>query len=234
MSSHSHHHHPEDHFAASAMVRDIVIGMADGLTVPFALAAGLSGAMVESGIIITAGLAEIAAGAIAMGLGGYLAGRTDVEHFKRERRREELETIEMPEKEAEEVAAIFRSYGLDEADVKTVVKSIASDHGRWVDFMMKFELGLDEPDPRRARNSAVTISLSYIIGGLIPLSPYFWIHKAETALAFSIAVTLVALFVFGYIKGLFIIARPWRSAFQTLFVGGTAGAAAFFIAKWIA
>jgi vacuolar iron transporter family protein len=216
------------------MVRDIVIGMADGLTVPFALAAGLSGVSLGSGVIITAGLAEIAAGSIAMGLGGYLAGRTDIEHFKWERRREEQETIDIPEHEAEEVATIFRSYGLPENEVQTVVKAIRSDRERWIDFMMKFELGLDEPDPRRARNSALTIGLSYVVGGLIPLSPYFWVHTPAQALQISIAVTLVALFVFGYVKGQLTIARPWRSAFQTLFVGGAAGSAAFAIARWIA
>ena len=165
--------HVEQHFTASAAVRDIVIGMADGLTVPFALAAGLSGAVDSSGLIITAGLAEVAAGAIAMGLGGYLAARTDVEHYASERAIEEREIDEIPEREADEVASVFRAYGLDESNVQQVVRAIRSDRTRWVDFMMKFELGLDPPDPGRARASALTIAGSYVVGGLIPLSPYF-------------------------------------------------------------
>ncbi|HEY1785586.1 MAG TPA: VIT1/CCC1 transporter family protein, partial [Pirellulales bacterium] len=164
--------HVEQHFTASAAVRDIVIGMADGLTVPFALAAGLSGAVDSSGLIITAGLAEVAAGSIAMGLGGYLAARTDAEHYESERATEEREIDEIPQREAEEVASVFRAYGLDESNVDQVVRTICSDRARWVDFMMKFELGLDPPDPHRARASALTIAGSYIVGGLIPLSPY--------------------------------------------------------------
>lgn len=156
--------HVEKHFTSSETIRDIVIGMSDGLTVPFALAAGLSGAVEATGIIITAGLAEVAAGAIAMGLGGYLAARTDAEHFASERAREEKETEEMPEVEAAEVAAVLRSYGLEDDKAAAVVASIRGDKKRWVDFMMRFELGLEEPDPKRARNSAVTIALSYIAG----------------------------------------------------------------------
>src|SRR5438270_4093732 len=163
--------HVERHFTASDIVRDVVIGMSDGLTVPFALAAGLSGAVQEPWIIITAGLAEVAAGSIAMGLGGYLAARTDAEHYAAERSREERETVEMPEEEAAEVAYVFRGYGLPEDAVRQVVSAIRSDRRRWVDFMMKFELGLEEPDPRRARASALTIALSYIAGGLVPLLP---------------------------------------------------------------
>ena len=165
--------HVEKHFTASETVRDIVIGMSDGLTVPFALAAGLSGAVEATGIIVTAGLAEVAAGAIAMGLGGYLAARTDAEHFASERAREERETEEMPDEEAAEVAAVLKSYGLEEDKVAAVVAAIRADKKRWVDFMMRFELGLEEPDPKRARNSALTIALSYIAGGFVPLAPLF-------------------------------------------------------------
>src|SRR6202166_23732 len=165
--------HVEKHFTATETVRDIVIGMSDGLTVPFALAAGLSGAVDAASIIITAGLAEIAAGSIAMGLGGYLAARTDAEHFASERAREEQETKEMPEKEATEVADVLRSYGLGDDKVAAVVDSIRADKKRWVDFMMRFELGLEEPDPKRAARSAFTIAVSYIAGGLVPLAPYF-------------------------------------------------------------
>ena len=225
--------HVEKHFTASETVRDIVIGMSDGLTVPFALAAGLSGAVEATGIIITAGLAEVAAGSIAMGLGGYLAARTDAEHFASERAREERETKEMPEEEAAEVAAVLRSYGLDDDKVAAVVDSIRADKKRWVDFMMRFELGLEEPDPKRARNSAVTIALSYIAGGLVPLAPYFFLRSVHSALIGSVVVTLLALLVFGYVKGRFTTAKPFRSAWQTVVVGGLAATAAFVIAKAI-
>ena len=225
--------HVEKHFTASETVRDIVIGMSDGLTVPFALAAGLSGAVEVTTIIITAGLAEVAAGAIAMGLGGYLAARTDAEHFASERAREERETKDMPETEAAEVADVFRSYGLIDATVATVVQAIRADKKRWVDFMMRFELGLEEPNPKRARNSALTIALSYIAGGMVPLAPYFFFRSVHTALIGSVVVTLLALLVFGYVKGRFTTAKPLRSAWQTVVVGGLAATAAFVIAKAI-
>jgi VIT1/CCC1 family predicted Fe2+/Mn2+ transporter len=229
--------HVEKHFTASETIRDIVIGMSDGLTVPFALAAGLAGAaeaaQIGTGVIITAGLAEIAAGSIAMGLGGYLAARTDAEHFASERAREERETVEMPDEEEAEVARVFRGYGLDEDTVTAVVKAIRSDRDRWVDFMMKFELGLEEPDPRRARVSALTIALSYIGGGLVPLLPYFFFTAPQSALLASVVVTLGALLGFGYIKGRFTTSRPFRSAWQTAAVGGLAAAAAFLIALLI-
>ena len=225
--------HVEKHFTSSESVRDIVIGMSDGLTVPFALAAGLSGAVESSGIIVTAGLAEVAAGAIAMGLGGYLAARTDAEHFVSERAREEREVEEMPEREATEVADVLRSYGLEEDKVASVVHSIRADKQRWVDFMMRFELGLEKPDPKRASRSALTIALSYISGGLVPLAPYFFFASVQSALVGSVIVTLLALLVFGYVKGRFTTAKPFRSAWQTVVVGGLAATAAFVIAKAI-
>ena len=225
--------HAEKHFTASEYVRDIVIGMSDGLTVPFALAAGLSGAVDSTAIIITAGLAEVAAGAIAMGLGGYLAAKTDSEHFASERAREEQETEERPEKEAAEVADVLRSYGLEDDKVEAVVTSIRADKKRWVDFMMRFELGLEEPDPKRARNSALTIALSYVVGGMVPLAPYFFLRSIHSALIASVIVTLLALLVFGYVKGRFTTAKPLRSAWQTVVVGGLAATAAFVIAKAI-
>jgi len=225
--------HTEQHFTASEIVRDIVIGMSDGLTVPFALAAGLSGAVNATNVVITAGLAEVAAGSIAMGLGGYLAAKTDAEHYATERATEERETLEIPEKEAEEVADVFRSYGLDEATVQAVVAGIRSDRGRWVDFMMKFELGLEEPDPKRAGRSALTIAGSYIAGGLVPLVPYFFSTSVRSALWTSVVLTLLALLVFGYVKGQFTVRAPWRSAGQTALVGGLAASAAFLLAKLI-
>lgn len=226
--------HVETHFTASDTVRDIVIGMSDGLTVPFALAAGLSGAVDNPHIIVTAGMAEIVAGAIAMGLGGYLAARVDVEHYAAERQREQRETVEMPEEEAAEVAQIFRAYGLDEPNVAALVNTLRADRDRWVDFMMRFELGLEEPDPRRARTSAWTIALSYMAGGLVPLAPYMMLGSVHRGLIGSIVLTLVTLFIFGYIKGHYTTARPLPSAVQTTLVGGLAAGAAFLLAKWVA
>jgi VIT1/CCC1 family predicted Fe2+/Mn2+ transporter len=226
--------HVEKHFTSSATVRDIVIGMADGLTVPFALAAGLSGAVDSTRVVITAGLAEIAAGSIAMGLGGYLAARTDAEHYASERAREARETVEIPEEERREVAELFEGYGLSAALSKQAADDMSRDKRRWIDFMMRFELGLEEPDPRRARTSALTIALSYVAGGLVPLAPYFVFRTMGGALRASIVLTLLALLVFGYIKGRFTVKRPFRSAWQTAVVGGLAAAAAFVIAKLIA
>src|ERR1700760_3259310 len=193
--------HTEQHFEASESVRDVVIGMSDGLTVPFALAAGLSGTVSQTWLIVIAGLAEIAAGSIAMGLGGYLAARTDRDHYESERQREIRETVELPDKERDEVADIFRGYGMSESEIIPVVRAISADHKRWVDFMMRFELGFEEPDPKRARNSAVTIAVSYVVGGLVPLAPYILMTELYRALTVSIGVTLGALFVFGVVKG---------------------------------
>jgi VIT1/CCC1 family predicted Fe2+/Mn2+ transporter len=216
------------------MPRDVVIGMADGLTVPFALAAGLSGTVgIGPGIVVIAGLAEIAAGSIAMGLGGYLAARTDRDHYLSERAREYRETVEVPDREIEEVADVFRGYGMAEADLAPVVRAISSDQKRWVDFMMRFELGFEEPDPKRARNSAVTIAASYIAGGLVPLTPYMLAGDLYTGLKISVGVTLVALFAFGYVKGRMTGISPWRGGLQTVTIGGLASAAAFGLARWI-
>jgi len=229
------HHapHAETHFEASETVRDVVIGMSDGLTVPFALAAGLSGTVSQTAIIVIAGLAEIAAGSIAMGLGGYLAARTDRDHYQSERDREIRETIELPDKERDEVADIFRGYGMSEAEITPVVRAISADQKRWVDFMMRFELGFEEPDPKRARNSAATIAISYVLGGLVPLGPYMLVSDLSRALAISVAVTLVALFIFGFVKGRMTGISPWRGGLQTVVIGGLASAAAFGIAKFI-
>jgi VIT1/CCC1 family predicted Fe2+/Mn2+ transporter len=225
--------HVEKHFEASDTVRDVVIGMADGLTVPFALAAGLSGTVHSTQIVVIAGLAEIAAGSIAMGLGGYLAARTDRDHYISEREREMRETLELPEKETEEVADVFRGYGMPEEDLAPVVKAICSDRKRWVDFMMRFELGFEEPDPKRARNSAATIAVSYVLGGLVPLAPYVLVGELYRALSLSVGVTLVALFIFGYVKGKMTGISPLRGGLQTVIIGGLASAAAFGLAKAI-
>jgi vacuolar iron transporter family protein len=225
--------HIEKHFTSGATVRDIVIGMSDGLTVPFALAAGLSGAISTTSIIVTAGLAEIAAGSIAMGLGGYLAARSDAEHYASERVREQLEVKEKADVEKEEVAEVFQSYGLTAEESAPIVEALSQRPDAWVDFMMRFELGLEEPDPKRALRSALTIAGAYIAGGLIPLTPYILVSHAQTALLVSVAATLVALTIFGYVKGHFTGAVPIRSAFQTVLIGGLAAAAAFLIARLI-
>lgn len=225
--------HTEKHFTSSEVVRDIVIGMADGLTVPFALAAGLSGAVDTTNIIVIAGIAEIAAGSIAMGLGGYLAAKSDAEHYYSERKREETEVKEVPEIEKKEVSGILQVYGLTEEESAPVVKAIARKPKAWIDFMMRFELGLEEPDPKRARNSAMTIAASYIAGGFIPLSPYIFTSLPHTALIISVLITLIALCIFGYVKGKFVGTVPFKNALQTVFTGGLAAGAAFFIARLI-
>jgi VIT1/CCC1 family predicted Fe2+/Mn2+ transporter len=223
----------EQHFTAPEAVRDVVIGMSDGLTVPFALAAGLTGAIAQTNLIITAGLAEIAAGSIAMGLGGYLAARTEAEHYYAELQREYREVAVVPEKEAEEVAEVFADYGVTNEESAAVIASFRKRPDDWVRFMMRFELGLEEPHPQRALRSAATIAASYIVGGVIPLSAYFATTDVPTALHWSVGITLTALAVFGFIKGHFTGTSKIRSAGQTLIVGGVAAAAAFELAKLV-
>ena len=225
--------HVERHFTAGEVVRDVVIGMSDGLTVPFALAAGISGAIDNSRLVVVAGLAEIAAGSIAMGLGGYLAARSDAEHYASERLREEREVEEIPDEEAREVQQVFTEYGLTREEAAPVIEAMTKKPKEWVDFMMRFELGLEEPNPKRAVQSAATIAGSYVAGGFIPLSPYMIIHSSRQALLWSALVTLVALGVFGYVKGRFTGSKPRRSALQTVVIGGLAAGAAFLIAKAI-
>lgn len=225
--------HIEKHFTAGDTVRDIVIGMSDGLTVPFALAAGLTGAVSETHLITTAGFAEIAAGSIAMGLGGYLAARGDAEHYVQEKAREEEEIKTVPDNEAQEVRDIFKSYGLTESESATVVDSLRNRPTDWVAFMMRFELGLEEPKRSRAWKSAVTIAGAYIVGGSIPLSSYLFVSDIRVALRLSIIVTLMALATFGSIKGRFTGVPMLRSALQTSIIGGIAAGAAFILARWI-
>jgi len=223
--------HIEKHFTSTEVVRDIVIGMSDGLTVPFALAAGLTGVVAASHIIVTAGLAEVAAGSIAMGLGGYLAARGDAEHFASERKREQHEVQVLPEVEAQEVAAVFESYGLTLEESAPVVAALQKRPEAYVDFMMRFELGLEAPDPKRALTSAMTIAGAYIVGGLIPLCPYFLLSQVQSALTWSVAVTLIALAVFGFFKAKATGAPAARGALQTVLIGGLAATAAFLIAR---
>ena len=225
--------HIERHFTSSEVVRDIVIGMSDGLTVPFALAAGLTGAINSTGIIVTAGLAEIAAGSIAMGLGGYLAARSDAEHYTKEREREKKEVAEIPHEEMREVAEVFQAYGLTEDETWPIVQALRRQPSNWIDFMMRFELGLEKPDPKRAVVSAFTIAGAYVAGGFIPLAPYIFSHSTSAALLLSVAMTLVALVIFGFVKGRFTGTKPIRSALQTALIGSAAAGAAFAIARLI-
>ena len=226
--------HIEQHFSGSDTVRDVVIGMADGLTVPFALAAGISGALTSTHIVVTAGLAEIAAGSIAMGLGGYLAAKSDAEHFFNEQRREEKEILAKPDAERQEIVDIFQQYGVTAEECAPIVVALERKPEAWRDFMMRFELGLEAPIPARAVRSAATIGGSYIVGGLVPLAPYIMMNDSGRALAVSAAITLVALLVFGFVKGHFTGVPKMRGALQTALVGSLAASVAYLIAKFIA
>lgn len=232
-ASHDYHHHTEEHLRSSEILTDIVIGMSDGLTVPFALAAGLSGAVKDVHLIIIAGIAEIAAGSIAMGLGGYLAGKTAQDHYNSELRREYEEIETVPEIEKEEVRVFFKGLGLSRGVQDQAVEELIKDKNRWADFMMKHELGLEKPDPRRARKSAFNIGASYIVGGLIPLSPYFFVSDGISGLKISAAVTLLCLFIFGYFKSRLTGTHPLQGALKVAFIGAMAAGCAFGIAKWI-
>lgn len=225
--------HTEKHFTGSQKVRDVVIGMSDGLTVPFALTAGLTGAVASNMIIITAGMAEIIAGSIAMGLGGYLAGITDYQHYHSEKKREYWEVQHLPDKEKEEIREILSEYGIGNKYQDGFIEDLAKDPDRWVDFMMRFELKLEEPEPKQARNSALLIALSYVIGGFVPLSAYFFTPGPITGLYYSVGITLCALFTFGYLKSKVTGQSPIAGALKTTFIGALASAAAFVIASLI-
>jgi VIT1/CCC1 family predicted Fe2+/Mn2+ transporter len=223
--------HKEEHLGSSVFITDIVIGMSDGLTVPFALAAGLSGAVQSNSVVITAGIAEIVAGSIAMGLGGYLAGKTALEHFQSELKREYAEVELLPEKEKEEVKLVFAQYGLNEQTQNIIAEDLSKDKDKWVDFMMKYELGLEKPDPNRARNSAATIGISYIVGGLIPLTAYFFTRTPVEGLMISALLTIICLFIFGYFKSKVTGQPPLPGAVKVTLIGIAAASAAFLVAK---
>ncbi len=225
--------HHEHHLKSSDTIRDIVIGMSDGLTVPFALAAGLSGAVNSSGIVVTAGIAEIVAGSIAMGLGGFLAGRTEADHYDSELKREYEEVERVPEQEKAEVKEVFAGFGLSQALQNQIADEMAKDKDVWVDFMMRYELGLEKPQANRATQSAITIGVSYIVGGIIPLSPYIFEHNSQIALYYSCGITMICLFVFGYLKSRVTGQPAVTGALKVLFIGVLAAAAAFLMAKWI-
>jgi VIT1/CCC1 family predicted Fe2+/Mn2+ transporter len=231
MDTHLHHQHVESHLKSTDLLRDVVIGMSDGLTVPFALAAGLSGAVANSAIIVIAGIAEICAGSIAMGLGGYLSGKTEQDHYASEIKREYDEVENLREVELSETKEFFAGIGLSTALQDQATEEIARDKDRWVDFMMKYELGLEKPDPKRATKSALNIGISYAVGGIIPLSPYFFIDTPLEALEISVAITLLCLFIFGYFKSRVTGVHPWLGAFQVTMIGAMAAAAAFGVAK---
>lgn len=224
----------EQHFRSSEKVRDFVIGMSDGLTVPFALAAGLSGAVDSTAIVITAGLAEIAAGSIAMGLGGYLAGQTEIEHYNSEERREYEEIEKLHEVEIRETKEIFAEYGLDEETQEKIAREMAKNPKKWVDFMMRFELGLERPDKNRALQSAFIIGISYVVGGLIPLAAYFFTESSQQGLIYSTITTVICLVIFGLIKSKLTGQPLFKGAMRVAMVGALAAAAAFAIAKLIA
>lgn len=227
----THLHHEEQHLKNSDLLTDIVIGMSDGLTVPFALAAGLSGAVDSTGIIVIAGIAEIAAGSIAMGLGGYLAGKTEQDHYNSEVKREFYEVENLREKEIEETKEFFSNIGLSEELQNRATEEISRDKKHWVDFMMKYELGLAKPDPKRATKSALNIGLSYVVGGLVPLSPYFFVASPAEGLKISVILTLLCLFVFGFFKSKITGVNPWAGALRVMLIGAVAAGAAFGVAK---
>ena len=236
MDTHLHHdrkQHKEQHMKSSEMLRDIVIGMSDGLTVPFALAAGLSGAVSSTAIIVIAGIAEVAAGSIAMGLGGYLAGKTEQDHYHSEEKREYHEVENLRERELEETKEFFANIGLSEDLQNKATEEIAKDKKQWVDFMMKYELGLEKPDPKRATKSALNIGLSYIVGGMVPLSPYFFVNSPSEGLKISAFVTLICLFIFGYFKSRLTGINPLWGALRVMFIGAVAAGAAFGVAKLV-
>jgi VIT1/CCC1 family predicted Fe2+/Mn2+ transporter len=225
--------HEEKHFKSSDLVKDIVIGMSDGLTVPFALAAGLSGAVSSNILIITAGMAEIVAGSIAMGLGGYLAGKTDVEHYQSELKREYEEVETVPEKEMQEVREVFGEYGISPGLQDQVAIELSQNSQKWVDFMMRFELGMEKPDVNRATRSALNIGLSYAFGGIVPLIGYFITKTPREGLFISAVVTVLCLFIFGYIKTKLTGSKPLWGAVKTVFTGVLAAGAAYVIARMI-
>ena len=227
----THLHHYEEHFSSSAFIGDVVIGMSDGLTVPFALAAGLSGAVDSNALVITAGIAEIVAGSIAMGLGGFLAGQTEVEHYAAEQKREYWEVENLREREVNETKEVFANMGVGAHLLDEIVENIAKDKDKWVEFMMKHELNMQKPDPRQAQKSAITIGGSYVAGGLVPLLPYFFTKTPAEGLLFSAVATLICLFVFGYFKSKATGQEPWRGALKVMLIGAVAAAAAFGVAK---
>ncbi len=233
MSSIPHHSHHEKHSGSSQALRDLVVGLSDGLTVPFALAAGLTGVVSSNSLIIFAGLAEIIAGTISMGLGGFLAGKTEIENYEGEKIREEREIKEIPQEEKEEIRQLLGNYGITPETQEKVAEDLSRNPGLWVDFMMRFELGLVKPDPRQAVSSALRIGLSYAVGGLVPLSAYLFTPSPLAGLAYSSGFTLVCLLLFGYWKARLTGQPPLRGALTVTLTGVLAAGAAFGLAHLI-
>jgi VIT1/CCC1 family predicted Fe2+/Mn2+ transporter len=225
--------HAEKHQGDSQTVRDLILGIADGLTVPFALAAGVSGAVAGSGLVVTAGLAEIVAGAISMGLGGYLAARTEAQHYSKEYAREVRETQQIPDEERAEVAEILGRYGVREPVLSSVVDEIARDQHGWVEFMMRNELGLERPDTNAAPRSAALVGGGYALGGVFPLAAYFFVPDAHVALLWSCVLTSIALIGFGAMRARFLKTPIVPGSLTTWFIGAVAAGAAYALARLV-
>jgi VIT1/CCC1 family predicted Fe2+/Mn2+ transporter len=213
------------------LVKDIIIGMSDGLTVPFALTAGLSGILSTNHLIIVSGLSEIVAGCISMGLGGYLAGQSEVEHYDTELKRENNEIEISPGVELKEVENIFMEMGVDGPLSKQVALQISKDKDRWADFMMKLELEIERPAKNRASKSAGTIALSYLVGGFIPLFPYILTNSSKIGFNVSCMVTILALIIFGYFKSKLTGQPIIKGTIKIALIGIVAASAAYFLAK---
>lgn len=226
-------HHHETHSGPSQTLRDLVVGLSDGLTVPFALAAGLTGVVTSNSIIILAGIVEIIAGTISMGLGGFLAGKTELEHYEGEFRREEREIREIPQEEKEEIRQLLGTYGISAETQESVASDLSKNPGLWVKFMMRFELGLEKPDPRQAYFSAIRIGLSYAVGGLVPLSAYYFTSTPFLGLTYSSVITVICLLLFGYWKAHLTNQPALRGAFTMALTGTLAACAAFGLAHWV-
>ena len=229
-----HGSHGEGHFQGGAALRDIVIGMSDGLTVPFALAAGLSGASLANSVILTAGLAELVAGAISMGLGGFLAGKSDIEHYASELRREGREIEEIPGAEKEEIKIILKKYGISSTTQQQFVSELAQNKKHWLQFMMEFELGLQKPDQSQVKWGAIRIGGAYALGGFVPLSAYFITDSARSGLVLSSIFTVLALGIFGYMKSRFLDQPRASGAIRMIIVGTIAATVSFFVARLVA
>ena len=222
----------EKHFNGSQALSDIVLGMSDGLTVPFALAAGLSSALHDNNLIVTAGLAEVAAGSIAMGLGGYLAAKTSAEHYNNERQREAYEIEHMPEAEEQEVDDALVVYGISKDTRLKFIEDLKQNKENYIEFMMRFELGLERPNPNQAYKSGLVIALAYVAGGIIPLVSYWHTRTPNDGLIWSSVSTGVVLLVFGYFKSKLTGQNPIWGAVRVCFISAVAAGAAYLLAKF--
>jgi len=223
--------HTEEHTHEGVSVRDVILGVSDGLTVPFALAAGLSGAVESNFIVFLAGVAEMLAGGIAMGLGGYLSEKSHAEIYRKELAREQYEVQRVPEQEKREVRDIWKSRGYDGEELEQLVEAIIKDRRRWVDFMMREELGMIEPAVGAALKTSLTIGVSYVAGALVPLFPFILPLTIPQALLMSSATTLTTLFLVGIFKARYTGGLWWRSGLETLLIGAAAAGAAYVLVR---